>query len=76
MYPFIFDLEDVRPGWSILTLPSPFALNVPKSPGMLVSWISAGLKFEASLNFQAHMPREISDVPKFIRLAVEDCNND
>ena len=43
---------------------------------MLVSWIGTGLEFEAPLNFQAHMTREIFDVPKFIWLAVEDCNND
>ncbi len=72
----ILDLEDVCPGRPIRTLPASSPLNVPKSPGMLVSWIGTGLEFKAPLSFQAHMPREISDVPKFVRLAFEDCNND
>ena len=43
---------------------------------MLISRIGTSLEFEAPLDLQAHMPREIPDVPQVVGLTVEYRNDD
>lgn len=64
-------LEDVASRLSVLTLPASPAFQIPKRPRMTVAWICTSLKFEAALNLQTTVPRQIAYVPESIRLAFE-----